>query len=263
MRGKYLKRISVFFVILILILPCLTGGIKAKAANGKVHIKANYSDNIAPKENDVFNLTYMVEGGSDTATITVDAYDYVDDSGVFDIAQAKYKITEITYMGDNEAINNEGYGVTSVFNVDNANNPYIYISIGKTANKALYANYSETKFVDPSGEIGARNPEVDKIQSGKKKNNKNKEEGTEKPMEYNTEYDNIETYSPASQSSLSNGADVKVEKYELDDKAEPKSKKKKNTADNIRGLIIKIGGIFVIGGLGIGVMYILHKKGKF
>lgn len=125
----------------------------AEPGMGEVYIEAHYSSNIVPQPGDEFELVYMAAGGTDTATITLDASNYVEDTGVFELPENAYEIISISYLGSNADIKVEGYGVRRDFVSNKDDGSFIYISIGKTANIALSQNYEGALFVDPDNSI--------------------------------------------------------------------------------------------------------------
>ncbi len=245
------KKILSIIACLLLILPFLTKyDIAYAAGKSEVYIKAYYSSNIEPKENDIFELTYMAEGGEETAVITIDAYKYVDEEGYFELPEGTYQVVDIHYTGDNEDIINEGYAVNRDFKVETDSAPFLKINIGKSAATALFATSSGVIMQDPTGDI---NESRDKVDEDSQKEDDITEE-TPKEDEEIREYKPQSSYSAAASGKSSN---VKVIK--------PSTEPKKNKESPTKGLInmfTKIGVIFIIGIIGIGIMYIFHKKGK-
>lgn len=215
--------------------------------NGRVFIEANYSSNITPQSGDEFELVYMLQGGTDTATITLDASNYAENTGVFELPEAYYEITSITYTGSNPAIPSEGYGVRRDFVSSQDGGSYIYISIGRSANIALQQNYDGALFVDPTNAINEQEAVTrDELAANESNTDENNTENA-----YNGGYESdTETSGPINRST----DEVEVEHYAEEDED--------GNSSRLSSIIIKLSGVGILLLLGLGVIFLLYKKKK-
>lgn len=224
---------------------------KVYAADGSVYLEVNYSSNITPQSGDEFELVYMVQGGTDSATITLDASNYVEETGVFELPEAYYEITSITYKGNNPDIPKEGYGVRRDFVSSKEDGSYIYISIGKSANIALEQNYEGALFVDPTNAINES-----LVQEREEAVNADDDVYTEDPVTETTESVDMEVTGDVSAPVNHSTEEVEVEHYSEDEKDDGASERNQS-------IIVKLGGIAIIALLGFGMIYMFHKMGRF
>ena len=212
-----------------------------------MYIEANYSSNITPQSGDEFELIYMVQGGTDSATITLDASNYVDDTGMFELPEAYYEITAISYKGSNPSIVNEGYGVRRDFVSSQDGGSYIYISIGQSANIALEQNYEGALFVDPANAINENEAEI-------------REEVTSETTDTEEVYSSEEQTSEVTEETLAptnySTEEVEVEHYDENEEVSD------NKNSGMNGMIVKLVGVGFIAIIGFAIIFILHKMGK-
>lgn len=250
-RLKY-----VFLVFALLIIAVSPLQVHAEKM-GTVYIEAHYSSNITPQSGDEFELVYMLQGGTDSATISLDASNYVEDTGMFELPEANYEIISITYKGSNPEIPEEGYGVRRDFVSAQDGGSYIYISIGTSANIALERNYEGALFVDPTNAINESEASSrattyeDATDDGVNEISESSEIPTEVPVtEEFTE--NTESAGPDNHST----EEVEVEHY-----GEPEVISTE-TGDRIDSILTKLVGVGVLFVVGLVIIFILHKAKK-
>lgn len=244
LKNRVIHHGYFMFMFAFVILFCVSTPVHAET-NGRVYIEANYSSNIKPQSGDEFELVYMLQGGTDSATITLDASNYVENTGMFELPEAYYEITSITYKGSNPAIPSEGYGVRRDFVSSKDGGSYIYLSIGQSANIALEQNYEGALFVDPTNAINE--------QESVERESTTYEEVEGETTEYIPTEESIadtEESAPANRST----EEVEVEHYDEEDNIEPDSR--------LSSIFVKLAGVGVLAVLGLVVIFILRKRGK-
>lgn len=114
--------------------------------NTYITLNITYSSNIEPQENDVFVITYHLQGENETADITLDASKLNNKVGKLDMPEGTYTISKIKYTGNNPEIENQGYAITEYIAVTSENNYdcNIYLAIGTEAGNALLTQNSNS-----------------------------------------------------------------------------------------------------------------------
>lgn len=108
----------------------------------ELNIYVNYTDNIVPQENDIFEIGYEIMGSDVVAYIEIDAASLVNAMGVTDMDIASYKIVSITYKGSNKDITS--YAVENSFSVPKNGIAQITITIGESGVSALDPDFIVT-----------------------------------------------------------------------------------------------------------------------
>lgn len=120
---------------------------------GELYIKMKIPDDLEAEltDSDIFIITY--EPTTDPSSyyynenavagqLVVRAIDYIHTTTYTDsIAAGLYDITDIEYIGDNEAIADAGYGVMSDFLIESDDIGIFYLMIGESALTELVADY--------------------------------------------------------------------------------------------------------------------------
>lgn len=154
------KRINVILVIsMIMIMFSFqsTSHVKAATQNtetttGDIYFAVKYSDNIEPRQDDVFVLTYRTaedKNGDATAQITVNAYELLKEEQKITLPYGGYIIVNIEYQGSNAGITN--YSAKNQMNATSNSNDTLTIYIGLTEVDKFDHSWTESQIIKHGG----------------------------------------------------------------------------------------------------------------
>lgn len=124
----------------IALLFCFTlAPLVAKAeGTGTLEIRFWYSGDIYQEEGDSFSLTFQSESGNSR---TIIASVSATESLSMEIGAGLYTVTGLSYLGSNEMIKEQGYGVERSVSVPEGNTGIFHLYIGESQVAALDADY--------------------------------------------------------------------------------------------------------------------------
>lgn len=154
------KRINIILVIsMIMIMFSFqsTSHVKAATQNtetttGDIYFAVKYSDNIEPRQDDVFVLTYRTaedKNGDATAQITVNAYELLKEEQKITLPYGGYIIVNIEYQGSNAGITN--YSAKNQMNATSNSNDTLTIYIGLTEVDKFDHSWTESQIIKHGG----------------------------------------------------------------------------------------------------------------
>ena len=215
------------------------------AADGTLTVQLNYEDSLELKKGDYFTVTCQDSAGG-SRELEIDC-DQVPDSGLeLSVPEGDYQVTDITYSGGNGDVEQMGYGVTSQFSVA-AGEAYqeIRISVGKQETEKLDMMYDSVMMK----QNGALTGELADWQ----------DTGSETGETGETE-EIPETEVPEETDPAEEPAGDVVDPAETEtDRETPEEETPKQETNNL----IKAVPLLVLAAAGFGVIFVLHKKGKF
>ena len=105
---------------------------------GKLRIACTYSSDITPDEGDAFTISYVLTGLTDVSTLEVNASEAADGEIEVDVPYGVYNVVDITYDGNNEDIEAQGYGTDLIFQVVAGEDPdVLQLAVGNEAGSDL------------------------------------------------------------------------------------------------------------------------------
>ena len=105
---------------------------------GKLRIACTYSSDITPDEEDTFTISYVLTGLTDVSTLEVNASEAADGEIEVDVPYGVYNVVDITYDGNNEDIEAQGYGTDLIFQVVAGEDPdVLQLAVGNEAGSDL------------------------------------------------------------------------------------------------------------------------------
>lgn len=202
----------------------------------KLYIEVEYSDDIEPKTEDVFNiLCYNITSGEEYE-ISFDASGFANKEYETELPNGDYNIEDVVYDGKNSDVSQAGYAITGSFTIDNEEES-IQLGIG----------YSEgTKIINTVSDYivyqwGQKTAKLEKTNIAEESNN-------------------VENYGD-NDISLNEKDKTQKESIEQDDKEEKDSiKKAYNTSK--KDLVSRGIPVIVLAAITSIIIYVLYKKGK-
>lgn len=233
----------------------------ADPSNGTLGIIANYSDEISAQPGDTFTIDYVNDDTGDDGSLEVDSYEISSSFMDIEIAPGSYTITDITYSGSNNDIVDSGYGIENSFRIQEGSDDIVHICIGASETKSLESDYNSALIKDAEhdangnrdvfyDENGAFRYETDETGNSVQIYIES-EPGSEDEDEY---YDNFEDAGDEIPVQQPNGQEPITEYYAAEEEED------KNTGFDSLAFTICI--VCIIGAVGGGVIFYLHKKGK-
>lgn len=218
------------------------------AADGTLTVQLYHDDSLEFKKGDYFTLSCQNTEGT-VQTLEIDASSISESGMEVDIPEGEYQVTDITYSGGNSEIEGMGYGVTSQFSVT-AGNSYneIRVGVGEGEAEKLAMMY-ESVMLKQNGEL------VNELA-----------EWTEPEEADGSESEDVNENSDTTDTSESESV---VPEANEDIKRVPKqtnseeSKKESLEEKSEENQLLKAVPLFIFAGIGVGVIFFLHKKGKF
>lgn len=244
---------------------------------GKVSVIVEYSDDIEPQIDDNFVIEYSVKGREDNkGTIDVNAFSFAEEPGVLEgVPFGSYSILNIEYTGNNQDIVNQGYAVTQSFYCSDSVDGSFTIAVGESSIASLAKDYSEgnirikdsdhdeygtatrdkvgTKYYDQEGNDKITDYEL--VSEGKDIPDRSEDEsssvGDETPEE--------EIVQDAEVNDKGTAKEIRYDETEND---EEKEKAKDEEPSMRQAVAEKMLGVLILGIIGFGIIYFLHKNGK-
>ena len=239
-----LKRVLFSFLSLLISLSCVCG--TAYADSPYTYVSVSYSSGLEISDNDMFTLVYEVKGQTGDAKIDVSPSLLKGKMGLVNLPAANYLITKITYSGDNENINQQGYACTSSFSTSSKGGVNIEIAAGKEAVQKLTKSHPDA--ITVAGQKSEDDTEADTNSSSDTADQK--ADTSDKTQNSDTEKTN--TAGSKKETSGKNASNDSDEKY-------TKTSDIAKTAATSMLTLIPLVFVLVIG---LAVMFILHKSGK-
>lgn len=107
---------------------------------GKLKVSCTYSSDIQPDEKDTFIISYALTGLTDVQTLEIDAASAAEGEIETDIPYGVYNVVDITYDGNNEEIEAQGYGADLIFQaVAGEEADVLQVAVGSEAGRDLEA----------------------------------------------------------------------------------------------------------------------------
>lgn len=208
---------------------------------GKLKLTCTYSSDIKPDENDIFTISYALTGLSEVKTLKIDATSASKGEIETDVPYGIYNVLDISYEGNNEKIEAQGYGVDLIFrSVEGEDTDVLQVAVGSEAGRKLEAEgngilakirgYIVNSFDDQPME-----GEIDTSE--------------------NQETEEIAITDPDNNEQATNQSDEKLGETVYYDKDV-------NTQKNTTYSIKKIFPLIGMAGMCTVVVFILHKRGK-
>ena len=201
----------------------------------KLYIEVEYSEDIEPKAEDVFNiLCYNITNGEEYE-ISFDASSFANKEYETDLPNGDYNIEDVVYDGKNSNVSQAGYAITGSFTIDNEEDS-IQLGIG----------YSEgTKIINTVSDYivyqwGQKTAKLEKTNIAEESNN-------------------VENYDD-NDASLTEKDKTKNEDAGPDDKQEKDSIKVYNASK--KDLVFRGIPVIVLAAITSIIIYVLYKKGK-
>ena len=202
----------------------------------KLYIEVEYSEDIEPKAEDVFNiLCYNITNGEEYE-ISFDASSFANKEYETDLPNGDYNIEDVVYDGKNSNVSQAGYAITGSFTIDNEEDS-IQLGIG----------YSEgTKIINTVSDYivyqwGQKTAKLEKTNIAEESNN-------------------AENYDDDNDVSLTEKNKTKKEDVRQDDKQEKDSAKAYNASK--KDLVSRGIPVIVLAAITSIIIYVLYKKGK-
>ena len=157
MMAKRINIILVISMIMIMFSFQSTSHVKAATQNtetttGDIYFAVKYSDNIEPRQDDVFVLTYRAaedKNGDATAQITVSTYELLKEEQKITLLYGGYAIVNIEYQGSNAGITN--YSAKNQMNATSNSNDTLTIYIGLTEVDKFDHSWTESQIIKHGG----------------------------------------------------------------------------------------------------------------
>ena len=157
MMAKRINIILVISMIMIMFSFQSTSHVKAATQNtetttGDIYFAVKYCENIAPRQDDVFVLTYRTaedKNGDATAQITVNAYELLKEEQKITLPYGGYIIVNIEYQGSNAGITN--YSAKNQMNATSNSNDTLTIYIGLTEVDKFDHSWTESQIIKHGG----------------------------------------------------------------------------------------------------------------
>lgn len=130
---------------------CITP-VYAQADSGAISLNVLYSSEIQPQEGDIFTLSYMKDG-SEEGSIEVDAYAYAEEAFDVTLDPGSYTITDITYEGNNDEIEQAGYICNNSFLCKEDRYAEVNLAIGEEQGNAIADLYGENVIAKRGGQL--------------------------------------------------------------------------------------------------------------
>ena len=233
MRQKY-RRIILLFASLS-ILSCVSMKTYAADLTRDLSIEINYSENLVPKEGDVFVVTCINTMDGTEKEITFDASLYVDDDYKEELPSGSYIIEDIVYEGENADISDSGYAITGSFDLTEEGD-MLQLGIGYEEGTSIIESYDD--YVVHQWDQKVAELEKTAISDNEEENKEDNE----------------------SDIALTSADDISLSDNEnKDNQIEAKSK---NQDESKKELLMRGVPILILGVVGSIVIYILYKKGK-
>lgn len=260
---------SLFLALAIFLPSCIASAEETKEQKAEetmtetLSVSSKYSEGIESQDGDIFTIEFSNTDTGDASTIEVDASDITEAYQEYVLPTGSYEVTNIIYSGSNDTIIEEGYGTENTFRLKEGEGDLLHIYIGETEVASLQSDYSQavikddehdengkrTVFEDRSGkyryvEDDSGNSVIEYLDEGEENTDSRQySEDSGEPSEESTGQD---TAQEGSQEPV-------TEYYEVS-----------NTEDEgIVPMLIMIGAGAVIALAGIGIIYLLRKKGFF
>lgn len=244
-REKAMRKHKKIWKLLPVLAAAFCIQVPVLAADGTLTVQLNYEDSLEFKKGDYFTVTCQ-SGAGENRELEIDC-DKVPDSGLeLSVPEGDYQVTDITYSGGNGDVEQMGYGVTSQFSVA-AGEAYqeIRISVGKRETEKLDMMYDSVMMK----QNGALTGELADWQ----------DTGSETGETGETE-EIPETEVPEETDPAEEPAGDVVDPAETEtDRETPEEETPKQETNNL----IKAVPLLVLAAAGFGVIFVLHKKGKF
>ena len=221
--------------------------------NGKCNINILYSSNISATENDNFKLEIK---GPTNIQMEIKANELKENPGAIQLPYGTYQVVSVTYVGQQNIIKNEGYGVSSEFTIRDYSDADIYLAIGQEQSEYLVKNYSPVLMNSPFYETNG----MVKNTSGDDSYVRGSESETASDQNDNNEAvtlpltDQSETVNTGEESQSKIKETPAVKHYKQNDNTSNKS-----LLHSFTMKLIPIGIIFVIGLI---IIVIMYKKQK-
>lgn len=204
----------------------------AYAEKPYTYIIVKYSQGIKMDDSDQFTLTYEAKGQTGDATISVRPSTLGNNYGLVNLPAGNYLITKIEYSGGSQDIEAQGYSCVSSFSVSANGGANIEIAAGKAETQKLIKAHPDG--ISVPGKV------------------------------QDTEVQSTDT--PDSLEDTSDQEKEKKSDEKSQNETENKTKKKKAEPSAFRetatsSLLSLIPLVFIFFG-GLGVMFIMHKRGK-
>lgn len=229
----------------------------------KLSVSSRYSEGIEPQDGDIFTIAFSNTDTGDSSTVEVDASEITESYQEYVLPTGSYEVTNIIYSGSNDTIIDQGYGTENTFRLKEGEGDLIHIYIGETEVNSLQSDYSHavikddehdengkrTVFEDRSGKYryvkdASGNSVIEYLDEGEENTDSRQySEDSGEPSEEST-----------GQDTTKEGSQEPVTEY---------YEKSETEDEGIGSLLIMIGAGAVIALAGIGIIYLLRKKGFF
>ena len=216
------------------------------AADGTLTVQLNYEDSLEFKKGDYFTVTCQDSAGG-SRELEIDC-DQVPDSGLeLSVPEGDYQVTDITYSGGNGDVEQMGYGVTSQFSVAPGDTyQEIRISIGKQETEKLDMMY-ESVMMKQDGALTGELAEWQ--ETGSDSGETEEDPVSELPEETGT--------AEEPEGGVVDPGETETER-ETPSETETQTPKQQETNN-----LLKAVPLLIMTAAGLGVIFVLHKRGKF
>ena len=236
-----MRKIAAIFLTFITVLALAVPAFAAQT--GEALIEVVVDDAIDLTSSDTFIITYGPEGSEETKTLEIAAKDIAGEVGSFQLPEGVYIVYGCQYNGDNVDIIEQGYAVTSVFEVGDLGVNQIKLAIGFNTGMRL---------IDEEADYMA-------YQNGEVVETLDPQPVNDDPDLYNGDGTGVKKVRPKSE-TVTDDTDTYSEDAEDYDDNEIVEREKKNKPST--GIWIKLVLLGVVGLTGVITLVVLKKKNK-